>query len=596
MTGERVVRRLAAILAADVVGYSRLMGRDEHGTLHRLKTHRAERLEPALARHGGRLIKLTGDGALVEFPSAVDALGAAIEFQQAMAEVNQDQPDTAIVFRIGLHLGDLIVEGDDLYGDGMNIAARLEAEATPGGIVISRTVHEAVTGRLKATFDDLGSLTLKNIERPVQSFGVKWVPADWTATAPSIAALSTSDTPLRLPDKPSIAVLPFQNMSGDPDQEYFADGLAEDIITALSRVGWFFVTARNSSFAYKGKAVDIRQVGRELGVRYVLEGSIRKSGNRLRMTAQLIEASSGDHLWADKYDGTQEQVFDLQDQIVERLIGALEPKLRASEITRARQKRPESLTAFDLVLQALPKHATMTAEGFTRAIELLDRAIAIAPTYAQALGYAAWCRALRPFHGLSPDPAGDMREASALARRAFDSDPNDPIALRAVAITVVLVGKDYRAGLDLFDRSLAIDGNAALAWGLRGWVNVWAGEAAAAIEDFERALRLSPFDQWISNYANGMAFALNLAGRHVEALAWAHKCMQHNPHWSASHRQVIASHFLSGQHVEAKRAAMAYLQVEPSFTVHYWVETGPFRRTPEQERVFSALHLSGLPE
>lgn len=238
----------------------------------------------------------------------------------------------------------------------------------------------------------------------------------------------------------------------------------------------------------------------------------------------------------------------------------------------------------------------MTAEGFTEAIELLDRAIALAPSYAQALGYAAWCRALRPFHGLIPDPAADLREASALARRALDSDPNDPIALRAVAITVVLVGKNYQAGLELFDRSLAIDGNAALTWALRGWVNVWAGEAAAAIVDFERALRLSPFDQWISNYANGMAFALNLAGRHSEALVWAHKCMQDNPKWSASHRQVIASYFLVGQHVEAKRAAMAYLQVEPTFTVRYWVETGPFRRTPEQERLFSALRLAGLPE
>ena len=400
-----------------------------------------------------------------------------------------------------------------------------------------------------------------------------------------------------LPDKPSIAVLPFQNMSGDADQEYFADGLAEDIIAALSRVGWFFVTARNSSFVYKGKAVDIRQVGRELGVRYVLEGSIRKSGNRLRMTAQLIEAASCDHLWSDKYDGTLEQVFDLQDQIVERLIGALEPRLRSSEVSRARQKRPESLTAFDLVLQALPKHATMTAEGFAEAIELLDRTIALDPTYAQALGYAALCRALRPFHGASPDPAGDLREASALARRALDSDPSDPIALRAVAISVVLVSKDYRAGLDLMDRSLAVDGNAAFTWGMRGWVNVWAGEAAAAIKDFERAVRLSPFDPWNAHhYANGMAFALNLAGDHAEALAWARKCMQHNPHWSGSHRQLIASHFLAGQHVEARRAAIAYLQIEPGFTVHYWVENGPFRRTPEQERLFSALHLAGLPE
>ena len=282
MTGERVVRRLAAILAADVAGYSRLMGRDEHGTLTRLKAHRTERLEPTLARHGGRLVKLTGDGALVEFPSAVDALSAAIEFQQAVTEANRDQPeDTRIVFRIGLHLGDLIVDGDDLYGDGVNVAARLEAEAPPGGIVVSRAVREAVEGRLKAKLHALGELALKNIERPIRAFRVEWDAADWKtmgadAPKPAIPAEPTTST-LALPDKPSIAVLPFQNMSGDPEQEYFADGITEDIITELSRFHSLFVIARNSSFSYKGKSPDIRQVGRELGVRYVLEGSVRKS-------------------------------------------------------------------------------------------------------------------------------------------------------------------------------------------------------------------------------------------------------------------------------------------------------------------------------
>ena len=272
MTGERVVRRLAAIVAADVVGYSRLMGRDE-AARSRAWRHRQQRLEPLLARHGGRLVKLTGDGALIEFPSAVDALSAAIEFQQAMTEANRDRPaDTALVFRMGLHLGDLIVDGDDLYGDGVNIAARLEGEAPAGGIVISRTVHEAVMGRVKATFDDLGSLALKNIERPFRPLVSKWSASDWPqAVAAEAAAASAAapQVPLSLPDKPSIAVLPFQNMSGDPEQEYFADGVVEDIITALSRIKWLFVIARNSSFTYKGRPIDVRQVGRELAVRYV---------------------------------------------------------------------------------------------------------------------------------------------------------------------------------------------------------------------------------------------------------------------------------------------------------------------------------------
>ena len=314
MTGERVVRRLAAILAADVVGYSRLMGRDEQGTLARLKAHRTERLDSALIRHGGRLVKLTGDGALVEFPSAVDALSAAIEFQQAMAEANKDQPmDAAIVFRVGLHVGDLIVDGDDLYGDGVNVAARLEGEAAPGGIVVSGALHEAAAGRLQASFVDLGRLSLKNIDRQVQAYRVEWnkspqQPQVTTAKSDTAAAA----VPLPLPDKPSIAVLPFQNMSGDPEQEYFVDGLVEDIITALSRFKSLFVIARNSSFTYKGRP-DIKQVGRDLGVRYVLEGSVRKAAGRVRLTGQLIDATTGAHLWADRFDGALEDIFELQD-------------------------------------------------------------------------------------------------------------------------------------------------------------------------------------------------------------------------------------------------------------------------------------------
>ena len=374
LTGERVARRLAAILAADVVGYSRLMGRDENGTLARLKAHRTERLEPTLARHGGRLVKLTGDGALVEFPSAVDALGAAIEFQQAMAEANRDQPeDTAIVFRIGLHLGDLIVDGDDLYGDGVNVAARLEAEAPAGGIVISRNVHDAVAGRLKATFDDLGSLALKNIERPVQAFGVKWEPADWKvvgagATAPSIATPPAADAPLALPDKPSIAVLPFQNMSGDPEQEYFADGMVEDIITALSR---FQVAVRHRPqfvFTYKGKAVDIKQVGRELGVRYVLEGSVRKAGSRVRITGQLID------------DRPVEDLFAVQDDIATDVVGVLEPAIQKAEIERVRRKRPgKHFGAYDHFCAAWQLTDTFTQASFEATLQGYREAIALDP-------------------------------------------------------------------------------------------------------------------------------------------------------------------------------------------------------------------------
>ena len=327
----REQRKLAAIVAADVVGYSRLMGRDESGTLARLRKNRAEHLDPALKKYGGRLVKLTGDGALVEFASAVDALSAAIEFQQGMAEANRDQPaETALVFRMGLHLGDLIVDGDDLYGDSVNIAARLEAEASVGGILISGNVRDAVAGRLKAMFEDLGSLSLKNIERPVQAFRVRWEPAEWMKAVTSkatVAPLAGPQDQLPLPDKPSVAVLPFQNMSGDADQEYFADGMAEEIIAALSRFRSLAVIARNSSFTYKGRAVDIKRVGRELGVRYVLEGSVRKGGDRIRISGQLIDAESGVHLWADKFDGSLANVFDLQDQVTASVVSAIAPKV-----------------------------------------------------------------------------------------------------------------------------------------------------------------------------------------------------------------------------------------------------------------------------
>jgi adenylate cyclase len=353
----REQRKLAAILAADVVGYSRLMGRGEGGTLARLRKNRSERLEPVLAKYGGRLVKLTGDGALVEFASAVDALSAAIEFQQAMIEANRGQPaDTALVFRMGLHVGDLIVDGDDLYGDGVNIAARLEAEAPPGGIIVSRAVREAVEGRAKAKLHALGELALKNIERPIRAFRVEWEAADWPlmiGTSGQQHQPATPYTPqLPLPDKPSIAVLPFQNMSGDPEQEYFADGMVEEIITALSRIRWLFVIARNSSFTYKGQAVDVKRVGRELGVRYVLEGSIRRAGTRIRITGQLIDATSGSHLWADRFDGALENVFELQDNVALSVAGIIEPTLQAAEMQRSTRCPTDDLTAYDLYLQA----------------------------------------------------------------------------------------------------------------------------------------------------------------------------------------------------------------------------------------------------
>ena len=391
-------RKLAAILAADVVGFSRLTGADEDRTLARLRALRSDLIDPTIAVHNGRIVKRTGDGALVEFRSVVDAVRCAIEVQNAMVERNAGVPtDRQIEFRIGIHLGDVVEESDgDLMGDGVNIAARLEGIAQPGAICLSEDAYRQVRARLDLEVSDLGQTHLKNIVDPVRVYSLQvGLPAQAKPSAPMATVRADNEEKpapsLALPDKPSIAVLPFQNMSGDPEQEYFVDGMVEDIITGLSRIKWLFVIARNSSFTYKGRSVDVRQVGRELGVRYVLEGGVRKAGNRLRITAQLIEAETGAHLWADRFDGALDDVFELQDQITERVVGIVEPSLQHSEIERARQKRPENLDAYDLYLRALPYSATRQLADARIAADLLESALKLNPRYATAHALLALC-------------------------------------------------------------------------------------------------------------------------------------------------------------------------------------------------------------
>src|SRR5215831_12739948 len=496
---SREQRKLAAILAADVVGYSRLMGRDESGTLARLRKNRAERLDPVLAKYGGRLVKLIGDGALVEFGSAVDALSAAIEFQQVMAEANCDQPaDDALVFRIGLHLGDLIVDGDDLYGDSVNIAARLEAQPPPGGILISQAVHEAVTGRLKATFTDRGGLALKNIERPVQAFQVRWDTADWkpsllVTTAPTTGSNAPTNNGMpSLPDKPSTAVLPFANMSGDPEQEYFADGITEDIITALSHIPTLFVIARNSSFAYKGKAIDIRQIGRELGVRYVLEGSVRKAGQRLRITGQLIEAETGAHLWADRFDSVLEDVFDLQDRVTMAVAGAIEPSVTQAEIRRANRKPTDNLQAYDWLLRALGEQQLYSRDSIDRAMQMARRAIELDPRYAEAHARLADWFMIRWANGWMEDEAAETAEGVRFAHLAVQLAPNDSIVLTVAAVALGILNGDLANAIPWLDRAIALNPNSADALGRGALLRLFAGDYATAADYTERAMRLSP--------------------------------------------------------------------------------------------------------
>jgi adenylate cyclase len=577
MAGD--LRRLAAIVAADVVGYSRLMGRDESGTVARLREHRKQRLEPALARRGGRLVKLTGDGALVEFPSAVDALGAAIEFQQAMADTNKDQPEEIrIVFRIGLHLGDLIVDGDDLYGDGVNVAARLEAEAPPGGIVISRTIHEAVAGRLKASFDDLGNLALKNIERPIQAFVVKWDQTDWKVKAPSDAASPvtvspslTVDIPLELPDKPSIAVLPFQNMSGDPEQEYFVDGLVEDIITALSHFRSLFVIARNSSFSYKGKSPDIRQVGRELGVRYVLEGSIRKSANRVRLAAQLIDTLTGNHIWAEHYDRVLEDVFATQEEVTQAIVAVIAPQIDSAEQSKATGRRPDNLTAYEIALRATAHgwegQAKLDQTLIDQSILEARKALSIDPNSVLALRALARAYGNSVFYSIAADPEHAIREAMSAIAHAIELDANDPVLYAARAMMPICDTRLDRYPDALRDARRAHEMNPNDAYVLRilATVETHVGEHEQAIKHLHQVLRLTPRDPYAYQTYNQMAFASFGAKRYAEGIDWAARALNEMPrHLPANGLRVLCL-VGAGEIDKAKTEFNAAYELAPEF-------------------------------
>ncbi len=597
----REQRRLAAIVAMDVVGYSRLMSRDESGTLARLREHRTVRLEPTLARHGGRLVKLSGDGALAEFGSAVDALSAAIEFQQAMAEANRHVPEgDAIVFRIGLHLGDLIVDGEDLYGDGVNVAARLESEAPPGGIVISYSVHDAVAGRLKATFQGLGPLVLKNIDRPIQALLVGWEPADWTIPAVSAAVQSVAvshraeEPPLALPDKPSIVVLPFQNMSGKPEEEYFADGVVESITAALSRIRSFFVIARNSAFAYKDRPINVRDVGRELGVAYALEGSVQRGGARVRITVQLVETAGGTHLWADKYDGSVDDIFDLQDRITEHVAGALQPSIRQAEIDRARRKRPQDLGAYDYTMRAMRHVWLLEKDEATRGLELLERALKIDPDYPLALALAAWCWAQRSVYNWTSDTAAAKAEALKLADRAASRSADDPLIL-AVLGTVHTFARNYGVARVMLERAVVLDPNAAWALSRLGWLDVYADRPDEAKAYFEKALRLSPLDPINFNNYVGLASARQVAGEDGAAADLFIRALQERPNALWIHRNLAPALHAAGRHDEAHASRKALLAAYPDFTIRKFNEAMVF--SPRVlERISGQLRALGVPE
>jgi TolB-like protein/class 3 adenylate cyclase len=585
LASERIERRLRAILAADVAGYSRLTGVDEEGTHFRLKEHLRVLVDPSIAEHRGRIVKTTGDGVLVEFGSVLDALRCALLVQSGMAARNEGvRPDERIEFRIGINLGDIMLDAGDIFGDGVNVAARLEGLAEPGGICLSDDVHRQVRGKLDITFEDAGEQQLKNIAVPVRVFRVRPAGAAGTAAAPRPA--------LALPDKPSIAVLPFQNMSGDPEQEYFADGIVEDIVTALSRFRNLFVISRNSSFTYKGHAVDVKQVGRELGVRYVLEGSVRKAANRVRITAQLIDAATGAHLWAERFDGALENIFELQDRVTERVVGAIAPKLEQAEIERATRKPTGSLDAYDYYLRA---HATIhpwTQAGNEEALRLFYRAIELDPGFAAAYGMAAWCRVQRKAGGWMQDRAREIAETERLARRAAELGKDDPVALSVAGFALAYVVHDMAAGVPLIDRALTFNPNLAWAWLYSGLARVWLAEPDLAIEHLQHAMRLSPLDPLIADVQAAIAHAHFFADRYEEAAAWAAKVVElHTAPYVAA-----AANALAGNLDEANRIATRLLQEHPGLRIADIREAlGPYR--PEDLAKYEAgLRKAGLPE
>jgi len=539
-------RRLAAILAADVAGYSRLMGADEEGTLERLKALRRELLDPKIAELHGRIVKTTGDGLLVEFASVIDAVRCAVTVQQAIPERNTGvAAANRIELRIGINLGDVIVEGDDIYGDGVNIAARIEALADAGGVFVSNAVHDHVRDRLAFAFEDLGEQQVKNIARPVRVYRV----ADLGATAKTPSAPATPVLPL--PDKPSIAVLPFANMSGDPEQEYFADGMVDEIITALSRIRWLFVIARNSSFTYKGQVVDVRQVGRELGVRYLLEGSVRRAGQRMRITGQLIDVITGTHLWADRFDGSLEDVFDLQDNVAISVAGAIEPTLQAAEAARAASRPTIDLTAYDLYLRALSFFYPLTKERIFVALDLLEQANAIDPYYPPALSWTAICH-MRIFVDGWADAAETYRDtAIALARRALAATQDDPVVLANSAFVLAQLAEEPGAMIALVDRALTLNPSYARGWNISSQIRYIAAQYDCVIEHAATSLRLSP-RQRVGNPMSVMGRAYFFKRQFDEAAAKFVLAVQEHPDAPHSYRYLAACYAYTGKRDKAR--------------------------------------------
>ncbi len=580
-------RRLAAIVAIDVAGYSRLMGADEKGTLAALKGHRAA-TDPISQKHGGRIVGTAGDGVLLEFPSVVAAVECAVEIQAVMAERNADiADDQKMIYRIGINLGDVLVDGDDIYGDGVNVAARLEGLAEPGGICISNTVHEHAASKLDIAFEDAGTHEVKNIAQPIHVW--RWRSAAAGAATPSPAKS------LPLPDKPSIAVLAFDNMSGDREQEYFADGIVEDIITELSKYSWLLVIARNTTFAFKGASVDIKEVGRQLGVRYVMEGSVRKSGNRARITAQLIEAQSGTHVWAEKYDRELADIFAVQDEITENVAGAIQPELFSAEVDRARRKPPESMAAWDYAVRGRWHVLRLTKEDNAEAQRVLREGLELYPDDVSVLAFLSFALTVGVIFGWSSDPMGWLTEARELAQRAAGLDENDAWVQCALGLGQFTAKQPDKA-IGHFRKAIELNPSFALGHGYLAIQLAFAGEPDEAIGEAETAIRLSPRDPELFHFFVAIGTAHFVAGRYDEAVAWAEKSLRERPEVPAPQRLLATSLAHLDRLDEAREAFARVLKITPHVSAKGIQGAIHFGRPEDLERYLDGLRKAGLPE
>ena len=582
---EGTQRRLAAIVSADVVGYSRLMGVDEAGTHARLKARFSELVGPLIAEHGGRVVKLMGDGLLAEFASVVDAVGWAVEVQTKIGELGTAEPDDLrIDYRVGVNLGDVIVDGDDIFGDGVNVAARLQEIAEPGGVCISEKVHAEVRGKLSVEFADGGAQQVKNIAQPIHVW--RWLPHEQQA-----AVEHAADLPL--PDKPSIAVLPFENMSGDAEQDYFVDGIVEDILTTLSKIPQLFVIARNSSFIYKGKAVDVHQVGRELGVKYVVEGSVRKAGNRVRVTAQLVECASGGHIWADRFDGELDAVFALQDRITQEIVTSLEVNLTEGEAVRVWRERSGSPMVYEAFHKGMMLYRNFARETHRQALQQLEKALAVNPDYTPALFLYGLTLVDHARFGWVGDRDAAFTSALEVAERALSVDPN-----YGEAYTVISYARSFQRrhdeAIEAAEKAVALSPNSTGAMHMSAMTHIYAGNFETGRDYEVQAGRLSPMDHAVSLV--DLARAQYHLGAFEEARRNASQVLQIQPRWLTAQTILVAALWRLGRQDEARDVGANIIRGDPKFSVARWANAWPYRRSEDLAALMDPLAEAGLPK